>query len=601
MSNSEIEKTALRSRMVGGLSATNAGETLRLTGWVHRRRDLGGLIFVDLRDRSGLLQVSIGPDWTEKGALELAHGLGMEDVIEVEGEVTLRPEGQQNPDMPTGEVEIQAVSVTRLNRADTPAIPVYKSPEEELPSEELRLRHRVLDLRRPEMQKSLGLRHRLILETRNYLDRMGFVEVETPVLTKPTPEGARDYLVPSRVHPGEFYALPQSPQIYKQILMAAGFDRYFQIARCFRDEDLRADRQPEFTQIDMEASFVEPDDIFGWVEGLMGELARAAGIEAPGDFARLTYADAMERFGTDRPDLRCGLEIQDWREPLSPLGFRVVDGALESGGRARGLLLQGGSSLSRREVEALEAVAKAEGAPGLLWVKRSDEGGSGPLFKVMTPEAFDSRGVKPGVLALVAAGDDKITSAALGAVRTAAAEKLNLPATMEHAWLWVVDFPIFEEEDGGGLTPTHHPFVHPHVDDLERLDDEPTGVRGLAYDLVYNGTELGSGSIRNHDPEVQRTIFRQLGLSEEEMDRKFGFLFEALRSGAPPHGGVALGMDRLVMELSGVSSLRDVIAFPKTTAARALFEGAPIPLSDQELGDLHLRRAPGKATHDEDQ
>jgi aspartyl-tRNA synthetase len=586
--------------MVGGLSAANAGETLRLTGWVHRRRDLGGLIFVDLRDRSGLLQLSIGPDWTEKGALELAHSLGMEDVIEVEGEVTLRPDGQQNPEMPTGEVEIQAVSVKRLNRAVTPAIPVYKSPEEELPSEELRLRHRVLDLRRPEMQKTLGLRHRLILETRNYLDRMGFVEVETPVLTKPTPEGARDYLVPSRVHPGEFYALPQSPQIYKQILMAAGLDRYFQIARCFRDEDLRADRQPEFTQIDVEASFVEPDDIFGWVEGLMGELARVAGIEAPGRFARLTYADAMERFGTDRPDLRCGLEIRDWSEHFSGLGFRVVEGALESGGRARGVLLQGGSSLSRREVEALEEVAKAEGAPGLLWVKRSDEGGSGPLAKVMTSAAYDSLEMNPGDLALVAAGDDKITSAALAAVRTAAAEKLNLPATMEHAWLWVVDFPIFEEEDGGGLTPTHHPFVHPHMDDLERLNDDPIGVRGLAYDLVYNGTELGSGSIRNHDPEVQRTIFRQLGLSEEEMDRKFGFLFEALSSGAPPHGGIALGMDRLVMELSGVPSLRDVIAFPKTTAARALFEGAPTPLSDQELGDLHLRRAPGKATPDED-
>ena len=490
--------------------------------------------------------------------------------------------------------------MTRLNRADTPAIPVYKSPEEELPSEELRLRHRVLDLRRPEMQKNLGLRHRLILETRNYLDRMGFVEVETPVLTKPTPEGARDYLVPSRVHPGEFYALPQSPQIYKQILMAAGFDRYFQIARCFRDEDLRADRQPEFTQIDLEASFVDPDDIFGWVEGLMGELVRIAGIEAPGRFARLTYADAMERFGTDRPDLRCGLEIRDWSEPLSGLGFRVVDGALDSGGRARGLLLQGGAGLSRRELEALEAVAKAEGAPGLLWVKRSDEGGSGPLAKVMTRAAYDSLGMTPGDLALVAAGDDKITSAALGAVRTAAAEKLNLPATMEHAGLWAVDFPIFEEEDGGGLTPTHHPFVHPHADDFERLDDEPIGVRGLAYDLVYNGTELGSGSIRNHDPEVQRTIFRQLGLSEEEMDRKFGFLFEALGSGAPPHGGIALGMDRLVMELSGVSSLRDVIAFPKTTAARALFEGAPTPLSDQELGELHLRRAPGKATPDDD-
>lgn len=588
MSRIDIERTALRARMVGGLTAAEAGSTLKLTGWVHRRRNLGGLIFIDLRDRSGLLQVSFGPDWTDADSLELAHELGHEDVIAVEGQVTLRPEGAGNTDMATGEVEIQAVSVTRLSKARTPAIPVYRAPEEELPSEELRLRHRVLDLRRPELQHALELRHKLLLATRNYMDGLGFMEVETPILTKPTPEGARDYLVPSRVHNGEFYALPQSPQIYKQILMVAGYDRYFQIARCFRDEDLRADRQPEFTQIDVEASFVASEDILVWIEGLMAELADVAGVDAPIPFPRMTWAESMDRYGSDRPDLRFGLEIQDWTAATADVEFGIIRGAVDAGGRVRGLLLSGGARLSRKQIEAIEAKAKATGAPGLLWAKRNEDGTSGPLGKFLNPEHADALGMAVGDLVLAAAGPDKITSPALDAARSASAVALELPRDKEHAWAWITEFPMFEEGEDGRLTPGHHPFVMPLPEDEELLESDPAVSRGYAYDLVYNGTEFGSGSIRNHDPEMQRKILRILGLTDEQIDFKFGFLLEALAAGAPPHGGIALGVDRIVQRFVGVGSLRDVIAFPKTTAARALFEGAPTPLGDEELGDLGL-------------
>lgn len=587
MSRIDLERTALRDRMVGGLTAAEEGSTLRLTGWVHRRRNLGGLVFIDLRDRSGLLQVSFGSDWTGADALALAHELGHEDVISVEGKVTLRPDGQRNLDMPTGEVEIQAVSVERLSKARTPAISVYRAPGEEPPSEELRLRHRVLDLRRHELQKTLELRHQLVLATRNYMDGLGFTEVETPILTKPTPEGARDYLVPSRVHRGEFYALPQSPQIYKQVLMVAGFDRYFQIARCFRDEDLRADRQPEFTQIDLEASFVAPEDILVWVEGLMATLAEVAGVDAPLPFPRMTWAEAMDRYGSDRPDLRYGLEIQDWTEATAKLDFGIIRGAVDAGGRVRGLLLSGGARLSRKQIEGIEAHAKDAGAPGLLWAKRTEDGTSGPLGRFLGDAEADALGMVPGDLVLVAAGPDSVTSPALAAARSAAADALDVPRDREHAWLWVTEFPVFEDDDGR-LSPGHHPFVMPLPEDVELLDSDPAATRGFAYDLVYNGTELGSGSIRIHEPELQRKLLRLLGLTDEEIDRKFGFLLEALAAGAPPHGGMALGMDRIVQRFVGAASLRDVIAFPKTTAARALFEGAPTPLGEAELEDLGL-------------
>jgi len=589
-SDIQIEKTSYRSRMVGRITGADAGSTLKLCGWVHRRRDLGGLYFIDLRDRSGILQVSVGPDWTEAASLALARNLGAEEVVEVEGEVCLRPPEARNPEMATGEVELKAVRVRLLNAAVTPAIPVFRSPEEELPSEDLRLRHRVLDLRRPEMQRNLELRHRLVLEVRNYLSGLGFIEVETPILTKPTPEGARDYLVPSRNHPGEFFALPQSPQLYKQLLMATGLDRYFQIARCFRDEDLRADRQPEFTQIDIEASFIQPIDLFGWIEGLMAALGRVAGVEVSPPFPRVPYAEVLESFGSDRPDLRYSLTIQDWTEVLKGLEFRVLQGAVEAGGRIRGLRLEGGGDLSRKDIEGLEAIAKKAGAPGLLWVKRAADGGSGPLSRFMKEETYGALGLQAGDLALVAAGPDRVTSPALGAVRVPALRAMGHGPERGAAWLWVMDFPIFEVEEGGTLAAAHHPFVHPHPEDEGLLEANPTATRGQAYDLVYNGVEFGSGSVRNHRPEVQRIILRHLGLSDPEIDRKFGFLLEGLASGAPPHGGIALGMDRIVKEFVGAPSLRDVIAFPKTTAARALFEGAPTLLSDEELRELHLRR-----------
>ena len=454
------------------------------------------------------------------------------------------------------------------------------------------MRHRVLDLRREEMQRNLKLRHLLVLEVRNFMHGLGFVEVETPILTKPTPEGARDYLVPSRNHPGEFFALPQSPQLYKQLLMTSGLDRYFQIARCFRDEDLRADRQPEFTQIDIEASFIQPEDLFPWIEGLMASLGRVAGREVHLPFPKISYAEALESYGSDRPDLRYSLRIQDWTAELRGLEFRVTQGAVESGGRLRGFVLENGAGLSRRQIEGFEAIAKKAGAPGLLWVKRAEEGGSGPLARFMAEEDYGALGLTAGDLALVAAGPDRVTSPALDAIRVPALSALGVEPTPEDAWVWVVDFPIFEEGDGGTLTPAHHPFVHPHPDDEKLLDGEPLRTRGQAYDLVFNGVEFGSGSIRNHRQEIQRTILRHLGLSDDEIDLKFGFLLEALTLGAPPHGGIALGMDRIVKEFIGAPSLRDVIAFPKTTAARALLEGAPTPLSDEELRELHLRRLP---------
>jgi aspartyl-tRNA synthetase len=541
MTHVNKDQTSQRSCSLGRLDASRVGETLRVVGWVHRRRDLGGLLFLDLRDRTGLLQVSLGPDWTTAEGLASGRTLGSEDVVAIEGELALRPEDARNPEMSTGEVELRAERVELLNGAVTPAIPVYRAPDEELPSEELRLRHRVLDLRRPELQARLLLRHRLVLETRNYLSEQGFTEIETPILTKPTPEGARDYLVPSRVHPGEFYALP-------------------------------------------------PADIYGWMEGLMERLATVAEIEAPTPFQRLSYADALNRYGSDRPDLRYALEIADWSGPLGALDSGILRSALEGGGRIRGMVLPGGAGLSRREIEALEAEAKSAGAPGLLWFKRTADGGTGPLSRFMTPDAYAATESAEGDLVVVAAGDDGVTSPALAATRGAAIQALDLPAQREHAWLWVTDFPLFETVPGGGrLTATHHPFVLPHADDSHRLGSDPLSVRGHAYDLVYNGTELGSGSLRCHDPGLQRRLLAVLGMDDAEIDRRFGFLLQALGSGAPPHGGIALGMDRIVKDFSGAQSLRDVIAFPKTTAARALFEGAPVPVSSEDLAELRIR------------
>jgi aspartyl-tRNA synthetase len=463
---------------------------------------------------------------------------------------------------------------------------------ETLPSEELRLRHRYLDLRRPDLQTNIVLRHRLMQVTRRHLSDRGFLEIETPILTKPTPEGARDYLVPSRVSAGEFYALPQSPQLYKQLLMISGFDRYFQIARCFRDEDLRADRQPEFTQIDIEASFVSAEDIYTLAEGLIAALWKEAGVSIPTPFPRMKYADAVERYGTDRPDLRYGLELFDATGIFRGVDFGITRGAIDDGGRVRGLRIPGGATLSRKQVDELEALARSAGAAGMLRLKREKGELTGPPAKFLSAEQGTALGIAEGELCLLVAAPDRVSSPALDRVRQEAAKVLQLVPANTLSFLWVLDFPLFEKDaTNGALGAVHHPFTSPHPDDLALLDTAPEKARALAYDMVLNGTELGGGSIRIADPEVQRRMFNLLAIDDETAQQRFGFLLEGLRSGAPPHGGIAFGFDRIAMLLSGATSLRDVIAFPKTTAARALFEGAPTRVGEDDLKDLHIRLA----------
>ncbi len=585
--------TSLRTHRCGALRAAQVGLEVRLGGWVHRRRDLGGLIFFDLRDRDGLVQVTLGPDWTPPEVLERASGVGAETVVLVRGKVTARPDNARNPEMATGEVEVHASDFTVVGPAETPAIPVWRSKGEELPTEELRLLHRHLDLRRPEFQRHFALRHRLLQRARAVLSALEFYEIETPILTKPTPEGARDYLVPSRVHRGQFYALPQSPQIYKQVLMACGFDRYFQIARCFRDEDLRADRQPEFTQIDLEASFVTPPDIYAVVEAVLAGLWEEGGQPVQTPFVRMTYGDAMERYGTDKPDLRYGLAIEDLGGLLAGRGFRAFDAALGDGGRVRGLRVPGGAALSRKDLDALGAMAKGAGLGGLATLKHQGDQLSGPLAKLegMTAELA---GLEEGALLLAAAGPDAVTSAALGRVRGALIERLKPTPRAAHAFLWVEGFPLFEREpETGNLVFAHHPFTAPHPEDLEQLRaGDFEHVRALHYDAVYNGIELGSGSIRITDPALQLKVLDILGIDAAHAESRFGFLLRALRAGAPPHGGFAIGFDRVAMLLAGAESLRDVIAFPKTTAARALFEDAPGPVAADDLGMLGIGLRP---------
>ena len=580
----------MRTHRCGALRAGHVGEAVRLGGWVHRRRDLGGLTFLDLRDRDGIVQVAFGPAFTGADVLAILDDVTMESVVLIEGTVRARPEDACNPNMMTGEVEVQATALDVVGPAEPGLpIPVWRTKGEELPSEERRLAHRHLDLRRPELQGNLELRHRLLQRARSALSAMEFFELETPILTKPTPEGARDYLVPSRVHKGEFYSLPQSPQIYKQLLMVSGFDRYFQIARCFRDEDLRADRQPEFTQIDIEASFVAPDDIYRMLETLMVVLWDEAGHPIDVPFPRLSYAEAKERFGTDKPDMRFGLEITDLTERVARRGFRVFDTVVEDGGRIRGILVSNGTTLSRKDVDALTSAAKRAGASGLATLKRKGDQLSGPLAKIDGITA-ESMLMEDGDVWLVAAGPDHLTSTALDVVRRAVIERLAVQPDLAHAFLWVDDFPLFERDpETGELTFAHHPFTAPQPGDLERLlAGERDGIRAQHYDLVFNGVELGSGSIRIIDSRVQTKVLELLGIDGAEAERRFGFLLRALRDGAPPHGGFAVGFDRVVMLLAGAASLREVIAYPKTTAARALFEDAPTRVAAADLADLGI-------------
>ena len=582
--------TALRTHRAGSLRREHAGLPVRLGGWVHRVRDLGGVIFIDLRDRDGLVQLSFDPKWTPREVIERAGTLGQETVILVEGTVELRPESARDSALASREVEIKVTGLDVVGPAATPAIPVARKEGEELPAEELRLKYRILDLRRPELQQSLMLRHRLLQRARQTLTALDFLEIETPILTKPTPEGARDYLVPSRVHPGEFYALPQSPQIYKQLLMVAGFDRYFQIARCFRDEDLRADRQPEFTQIDIEASFVSAEDVHGYVEGILQALWAEAGETAPVPFHRLTWREALERFGIDKPDLRFGLEIRDLTPTVRGDAADFIRTSLAGGGRLRGIVVPGGGTASRKEVDRLAALAKGAKAGGLIWTRRTAAGWEGQGVKAFGAEGLAAVEAAAGDLLLAVVGADAVTGPVLHAIRTELVKRPGVRPATPHAFCWIVDFPLFEHDpDTGEFVPAHHPFTAPHPDDIGFLESDPGRCRAQHYDAVYNGNELGSGSIRITDPAVQQTIFRLLGIPPEEIRRRFGFLLDGLAAGAPPHGGFALGFDRITMLLSGAGSLRDVIAFPKTTAARALFEGAPTIVNPDDLSALHLK------------
>jgi len=587
-----LPATSIRTHACGALRATDAGTTVTLGGWVHRVRDLGALVFIDLRDRSGIAQLSFDPAWCDAATIATAAAVGVESVVIVDGEVALRPAERRKAEMETGDVEVRVRTLRVVGPAATPAIPVARGKADKLPAEELRLRHRHLDLRRPELQRNLLLRHRLLQATRRYLSAQGFLELETPILTKPTPEGARDYLVPSRVHAGEFYALPQSPQLYKQLFMIAGFDRYFQIARCFRDEDLRADRQPEFTQIDVEASFVAQDDIVALTEGLLVELFAEAGLTVTAPFRRMTYADAMERYGVDRPDLRYGLELRDVSDVFRGSEFKAAPDVFATGGRFRAFVAPGGARFSRKEQDEFTALAKGAGAPYAIVLKQVDGKLEGSAAKSLRADAAEQLGLADGAAAVIVSGPDHVTSPALDRLRQDVARRLDLVREDALELLWVVDFPMFERDPAtGALAAMHHPFTSAQPGDVPLLKTEPWRVRARAYDVVLNGTELGGGSIRISDPAQQEQALALLGIDAETAEARFGFLLEALRSGAPPHGGIALGFDRIAMLLAGAASLRDVIAFPKTTAARALFEGAPSPVPEQDLRELQLTPA----------
>lgn len=580
-----------RTYYCGEVPEKAIGEKVSLKGWVQKRRDLGGLIFIDLRDRTGVVQIVFNPE-INKEALEVAEKVRNEFVLDIKGTVVARQEGTINENLSTGKVEIVVDEISILNEAKTPPFTISDKTDV---AEEVRLKYRYLDFRRPVMFETLKMRHQVTKIMRDFLDSEGFLDIETPILTKSTPEGARDYLVPSRVHPNEFYALPQSPQLFKQLLMVGGIERYYQIARCFRDEDLRADRQPEFTQLDIETSFVSQEDIMNMMENMMVTIMREVkGIDVPAPFPRMPYDEAMARYGSDKPDTRFDMELTDLSEIVKESSFKVFAAAVESGGQVKAInVKQASDKYSRKDIDALTEFVKVYGAKGLAWLKAEEDGLKGPISKFISEEeqkAFEAAlSIESGDLLLFVADKANVVADSLGALRQKLAKELNLIDPDKFNFLWVTDWPLFEyDEEENRFYAAHHPFTMPKREDIELLDSNPKAVKAQAYDIVLNGYELGGGSLRIFEKDIQEKMFSMLGFSKEEAYEQFGFLLEAFEYGTPPHGGIAIGLDRLIMLLSGRTNLRDTIAFPKTASASCLLTDAPGEVSQSQLDDLHL-------------